>query len=118
MDSEELDVFQGYEKALSRSFTGAISVSSVLHAPITVSGIQVFVGLTSRLHSEGDKMKAKTHSGAKKRMRLLSSGKVKRKQCGIRHLLSPHSSKVKRHLGDTAYVHSANMNQTRRLLNF
>jgi large subunit ribosomal protein L35 len=63
-------------------------------------------------------MKAKTHSGAKKRMKLLSSGKVKRKQVGLRHLLSPHKSSIKRHLGLTAYVHSANMNQTRRLLNF
>jgi large subunit ribosomal protein L35 len=63
-------------------------------------------------------MKAKTHSGAKKRLKLLSSGKVKRKQVGLRHLLSPHKSKIKRHLGMTVYVHSANMNQTRRLLNF
>jgi len=51
-------------------------------------------------------------------MRLLSSGKVKRKQTGMRHLLSPHKSKGKRQAGKTAYVHSANMNQTRRLLNF
>jgi large subunit ribosomal protein L35 len=63
-------------------------------------------------------MKAKNHSGAKKRLKLLSSGKVKRKQVGKRHLLSAHNSKLKRHLGETVYVHSANMNQTRRLLNF
>ena len=63
-------------------------------------------------------MKPKTHSGAKKRMKLLASGKVKRKQVGLRHLLKAHNSKLKRHLGDTTYVHSANMNQTRRLLNF
>ena len=63
-------------------------------------------------------MKPKTHSGAKKRMRLLPGGKVKRKQCGIRHLLSPHKSKTMRHLGDTAYVHTANMYQVRRLLAF
>jgi large subunit ribosomal protein L35 len=62
--------------------------------------------------------KAKTHSGAKKRMKLLASGKVKRKTAGLRHLLSPHKSKIKRQLGGPAYVHSANMNQTKRLLNF
>lgn len=62
--------------------------------------------------------KAKNHSGAKKRMKLLSSGKVKTKQAGMRHLLSPHKSKGKRQAGQTDYVHSANMNQTRRLLNF
>jgi len=63
-------------------------------------------------------MAAKTHSGAKKRLKLLSGGKVKRKHAGLRHLLSPHKSKGKRQAGKTTYVHSANMNQTRRLLNF
>jgi large subunit ribosomal protein L35 len=62
--------------------------------------------------------KAKTHSGAKKRLKRLSSGKVKHKQSGMRHLLSPHKSKGKRHSGKTDYVDDANMNQTRRLLNF
>ncbi|RYZ75184.1 MAG: 50S ribosomal protein L35 [Proteobacteria bacterium] len=62
--------------------------------------------------------KAKTHSGAKKRLVLLKSGKVKCKQSGMRHLLSPHKSKGKRHAGKTDYVEAANMNQTRRLLNF
>ena len=61
---------------------------------------------------------SKTHSGAKKRLVKLASGKVKRKKAGRRHLLSPHSAKGMRHLGLTAYVHSANMNQTKRLLNF
>ncbi len=62
--------------------------------------------------------KAKTHSGAKKRMKLLSSGKVKCKQSGMRHLLSAHKSKGKRQAGKTDYVNDANINQTRRLLNF
>lgn len=62
--------------------------------------------------------KLKTHSGAKKRLKLLSSGKVKHKNSGMRHLLSPHKSKGKRQTGKTAYVEAANMNQTRRLLNF
>jgi large subunit ribosomal protein L35 len=63
-------------------------------------------------------MKPKNHSGAKKRLKLLSSGKVKRKQVGLRHLLNAHNSKLKRHLGDTTYVHTANIKQVRRLLNF
>lgn len=63
-------------------------------------------------------MKAKTHSGAKKRMTLLKSGKVKTKQSGRRHLLSPHSSKGMRKTKKTDYVESANMNQVSRLLNF
>ena len=63
-------------------------------------------------------MKQKTHSGAKKRLTLLPSGKVKHKSSGMRHLLSPHKSKGKRQCGNTRYVEAANMNQTRRLLNF
>lgn len=62
--------------------------------------------------------KAKIHSGAKKRLRRLSSGKVKTAKAGMRHLLSPHKSKGKRQAGKTAYVNDANMNQTRRLLQF
>jgi large subunit ribosomal protein L35 len=63
-------------------------------------------------------VKQKTHSGAKKRLKLLPGGKVKHKKSGMRHLLSPWKSKGKRQAGQTAYVHSANMNQTSRLLNF
>lgn len=63
-------------------------------------------------------MKMKTHSGAKKRLKLLSSGKVKRKQTRMKHLNSHMSSKVKRHLGKTAYVDDANMLQIQRLLVF
>lgn len=63
-------------------------------------------------------MKMKTHSGAKKRMRVTKSGKVKRKQCGMRHLNSHMSSKPKRHLGKVVYVDDANMYQTSRTLLF
>jgi large subunit ribosomal protein L35 len=63
-------------------------------------------------------MKMKTHSGAKKRMKLLSSGKVKHKRTRLRHLNSHMSSKVKRQLGATAYVHDANMLQVQRMLVF
>lgn len=67
---------------------------------------------------EREFMKMRTHSGAKKRLRLLSGGKVKRKQTRLRHLNSHMSSKVKRHLGEVVYVDDANMYQTRRLLVF
>ncbi len=60
--------------------------------------------------------KMKTHSGAKKRLRVLSSGKVKRKQQGRRHLLSHMSRKRKLHLRDQAYVDPANMRQIERQL--
>jgi large subunit ribosomal protein L35 len=63
-------------------------------------------------------MKMKTHSGAKKRLQLLSSGKVKRKQTRMRHLNSHMKSKVNRHLGQTTYVDDANMLQIQRCLIF
>ena len=61
-------------------------------------------------------MKQKTHSGAKKRFRVTSSGKIKRKKQGMRHLLSHKSSKRKRQLGTTAYVESPNQYQLERQL--
>lgn len=61
-------------------------------------------------------MKQKTHSGAKKRFRAKPSGKIKRGQRGMRHLLTSKSSKRKRHLGSPAYVHSANEYQVIRCL--
>ncbi len=61
-------------------------------------------------------MKVKTHSGAKKRFRLKSSGKIKRGQARKRHILSNKSSKRKRHLGAPAYVNAANEYQITRCL--
>jgi large subunit ribosomal protein L35 len=60
----------------------------------------------------------KTHSGAKKRLRVLKSGKVKRKQVGMRHLNSHMSSKRKRHLGQVIFVDDANMLQVKRQFGF
>jgi large subunit ribosomal protein L35 len=60
----------------------------------------------------------KTHSGAKKRMRVKPSGKVKRRQAFIQHLLECKSSKRKRHLGQMLHVDSANMRDTKRCLVF
>jgi|FLYM01.1.fsa_nt_gi large subunit ribosomal protein L35 len=61
-------------------------------------------------------MKQKTHSGAKKRFKATASGKIKRKQQGMRHLLENKSSKRKRLLGNTLYVDQANEYQVIRCL--
>ena len=58
----------------------------------------------------------KTHSGAKKRLRLLAGGKIKRKKSGLRHLNSHISSKTKRKLGKATYVHDSNYAKMRDLL--
>jgi large subunit ribosomal protein L35 len=63
-------------------------------------------------------MKMRTHAGAKKRLKLLSSGKIKKKSTRLRHLNSHMSSKTKRQLGKTSYVDDANLLQARRLLVF
>ena len=60
----------------------------------------------------------KTHSGAKKRLRVKKSGKVKRKKVGMRHLNSHMSSKRKRQLGEATYVSDANMLQVKRQFGF
>ena len=65
---------------------------------------------------KGKKMKQKTHTGAKKRFRVKPSGKIKRKKQGMRHILSKHSSKKKRQLGQLTYVDEANEYQVKRLL--
>ena len=71
-----------------------------------------------RIGRMGTMPKMKTHSGAKKRFQRTASGKVKRKQVGMRHLNSHMKSKRKRHLGDMAYVDDANMLQVKRQLVF
>jgi large subunit ribosomal protein L35 len=61
-------------------------------------------------------MKQKTHSGAKKRLRVTGGGRVKRGQAGLRHLLENKSSGRKRQLGMTTYIHVASAYQVERLL--
>ena len=60
--------------------------------------------------------KMKTHSGAKKRFKVLKSGLVKKKKQGMRHLLGHKSSKRKRLLGKMTYVNPSNMLQVARQL--
>lgn len=61
-------------------------------------------------------MRFKTHSGAKKRIKALKSGKVKRKSCRKRHRLSNKTANRKARLTGTTYVDQANMLQVERLL--
>jgi large subunit ribosomal protein L35 len=60
--------------------------------------------------------KQKTHKGAMKRFRITGGGKVKRQRSYTRHLFTSKSSKRKRHLGVSAYVHPTDMGRIRRLL--
>jgi large subunit ribosomal protein L35 len=49
-------------------------------------------------------VKAKTHSGAKKRFKKLKSGLIKRSRAYHRHLLTKKTGKRKRQLGLTGYI--------------
>lgn len=49
-------------------------------------------------------VKAKTHSGAKKRFKKLKSGLIKRSRAYHRHLLTKKTSKNKRKLGTIGYI--------------
>jgi len=51
--------------------------------------------------------KMKTVSGAKKRFKLTSSGKIKRKHAFKSHILTKKGTKQKRNLTHTAVVHKA-----------
>ena len=60
--------------------------------------------------------KMKTKSGAKKRLRVIGSGSVKRGQAFKRHILTKRSTKNKRQLRGPAGVHSTNMDSVRAML--
>ena len=60
--------------------------------------------------------KVKSHSGASKRFKMLKGGKIKRKQKGKRHILSKRSSKLKRQLTRTEYIHASDKNRVSRML--
>lgn len=60
--------------------------------------------------------KMKTHSGAKKRFKKRSSGKISRRQATAAHNLTKKTSKRKRGLRRAAHVHDADQNRVNRLL--
>jgi len=60
--------------------------------------------------------KIKTHSGAKKRLSLTASGKVKRSHANRRHILNKKSTKRKRGLRQTAYADASNVAVAKKLI--
>jgi large subunit ribosomal protein L35 len=60
--------------------------------------------------------KMKTHSGAKKRFKLTSSGKVKRFQANSSHLMRKKTKKAKRNLRGSTLVSPAEESRMKRLL--
>jgi large subunit ribosomal protein L35 len=60
--------------------------------------------------------KMKTHSGAKKRIKVTATGKLRRGQAFTNHLLEKKSAKRKRKLGRETDVSPADTRTMKRLL--
>ena len=60
--------------------------------------------------------KMKTHSGAKKRFKKRSSGKIARKKAFAGHNLTKKTSKRKSDLHLAAHVHHSDLNRVNRML--
>ncbi len=60
--------------------------------------------------------KQKTHSGAKKRIKVTGSGKLLREKAGKRHLLERKPSKLTRRLSGTTEVSKADRGKMKKLL--
>lgn len=60
--------------------------------------------------------KMKTKSGAAKRFKVTSSGRIKRSQAFKRHILTKKTTKTKRQLRGCAAVHTADAPAVRAML--
>jgi ribosomal protein L35 len=60
--------------------------------------------------------KLKSHSGAKKRFSLTSSGKVKRAHANRRHILAKKTTKRKRGLRQGTYADATNVSAIKRMI--
>lgn len=60
--------------------------------------------------------KMKSNSGAKKRLRVTGTGKLKREKAFRSHILTKKSPKRKRALGKSGLVHAADEKRVKRLI--
>lgn len=60
--------------------------------------------------------KMKTKSGAKKRFKVSSSGRIKRAQAYKRHILTKKSTKTKRQLRSVVEIHDSDRASVRAML--
>ena len=60
--------------------------------------------------------KMKTHSGAKKRFKKRGSGKISYRKATAAHNLTKKTSKRKRGLRQTAFIHAADKDRVNRML--
>ena len=60
--------------------------------------------------------KMKTHSGAKKRFEITRTGKIRRRQAFLNHILEKKSADRKRRLGKMTVVSPADAKNVRKML--
>jgi large subunit ribosomal protein L35 len=60
--------------------------------------------------------KLKTHRGAAKRFKKTGTGKFKRSQSHLRHILTKKSTKRKRHLREPSLIHKSDKAAITRML--
>jgi large subunit ribosomal protein L35 len=60
--------------------------------------------------------KLKTHKGAAKRFKKTGTGKVKRGQAKMRHILTSKDKKVKRKLGKSVLVSKGDLRKVLRMI--
>lgn len=60
--------------------------------------------------------KMKSKSGAKKRLKVLGNGGVKRSMAFKRHILTKKTTKVKRHLRGSVSVHASDSASVRAMM--
>ena len=60
--------------------------------------------------------KLKTHSGASKRFHKTGTGKFKRGQSKMRHILTTKATKTKRHIGGSVLVSESDRPKVARML--
>jgi large subunit ribosomal protein L35 len=60
--------------------------------------------------------KMKTHSGAKKRFEITRTGKIRRRQAFLNHILEKKSQDRKRRLGKMTVVSDADAKNVRKML--
>ena len=73
-------------------------------------------GIYSRPRREEKMPKLKTHSGAAKRFSKTGTGKIKRNQTKVRHILTSKSPKVKRKLGKSVLVSDGDYAKVARMI--
>ena len=74
------------------------------------------MGHQARPNNEKTMPKLKTHTGAKKRFKKTGTGKIKRGQTKVRHILSSKSPKVKRKLGKIVLVSDGDYAKVARMI--